>query len=71
MIANLHLIENAYLKEFDFLNGNQVTIADLIGVSEVLTLILTDIDFDAFPKISQWIKNTFKFGGYKEGYSIL
>ena len=51
-------MENIYLKDTPYLNSNTMSIADLLGVCEVMHIqIGLGMDFSAkYPKVCEWSK---------------
>ena len=50
------MMEEHFLKETKFVNGDQISIADLLAVCELTQLWMTDEDVTADrPRIAQWI----------------
>ena len=57
MKASLKKIETIYLKDTPFLNSDTMSIADFLGVAEVMQVQLgLGMDFPDFPKVTQWCK---------------
>lgn len=74
--ASLSKMENIYLKDTPFLSGHSMSIADLLGVCEVMqTQIGLGMDYKTrFPKISKWsalVKETVGSELFDEAHSPL
>lgn len=56
MKASLNKMENIYLKDTPFLNSHSLSIADLLGVTEVMqTQIGLGMDYSGnYPKVKKW-----------------
>ncbi|XP_067934764.1 glutathione S-transferase theta-1-like [Watersipora subatra] len=53
--ASLKSMENIFLKDSPFINNDSMSIADLLGVSEVMQPQLgLGMDFSSYPKLSDW-----------------
>ena len=55
-------LENVWLKRSSYLAGNQITIADLLGVCEMMQPISAgyNLDTNRFPRVQDWMERVKK-----------
>lgn len=53
--SSLDTIENVFIKEGGFIGGDQISVADLVAIVEIMQPVAAGLDvFEARPKLSAW-----------------
>ncbi|KAM3142024.1 hypothetical protein pb186bvf_005897 [Paramecium bursaria] len=68
---NLSYIQNYYLKDKDYLFGNNVTIADISACSEIMQLNTIKFDFDKHPKLLNWMLRVMEIQEMKDSHQVI
>lgn len=70
--AIFRTIEGAFLKNKNYIaSDDQMTIADLSAVCEIMQLRLTKFDFSKFPKLEAWINRCMSNPELQEAHKII
>jgi len=68
----LKTLEEVFLGYGEYINGEEdMTIADISAVCEIIQLKSTDFDFERFPKLQQWIDRCMEHPEMKEAYRFM
>ena len=53
-------------RNWNFLTGNEVTLADVACIANITFLEVIDFDFEEFPKTKEWVERVKALNFYKE-----
>lgn len=69
MRNSLKTIEDVFLGDKRYLNGDLISIADLSAASEIYQLVVVKFDFSPYPKIQAWMKRMLEIKEFEDGHS--
>lgn len=62
------LIESFWLKNTNFIGSDEISIADISAVSEIMSLVMFKYDLDKFPKLKAYLDRVMKYEEMQKGH---
>lgn len=71
LLASLDVMEEYYLRDGEFISGDQPTIADLMAACDVAQLHLVDFSMEGRPKLKAWFDRMRKLAHYDDVHQTI